>query len=189
MIFYIHAHSCFCITHRPKGVMISFKSMTKTTFYVEDNIINLNENDRYLSYLPISHGMERWFGECLPFITGMQIFYTDGLSTFHEDLIRCMPTFFVSVPRLWTKFQQGVLRKIEPNKMKKILKIPIVNRRFKQKVLQGLGFGCVRVAVSGSAPLPSDILNWYRKLGLNLLEGYGMTENFNCEYSCTYSTL
>ena len=60
------------------------------------------------------------------------------------------------------------------------------NRR-KKKLLKALGLDCVRYAGSGSAPLPPDLLAWYRNLGLELLEGYGMTENFNCELSCVIS--
>lgn len=162
--------------------MLSFKSMTDTVFRVND-IFQLTEDDRYLSYLPLSHGMERWLGECLPFVTGMQIFYTEGLSTFSRDLASCMPTFFVSVPRLWTKFQQGVFKHMKPEKLDKLLKLPIVNRHYKKKVLTMLGLQCVRFAISGSAPLPPDLLAWYNTLGLSLLEGYGMTENFNCKHN------
>ena len=160
--------------------MISFESMTGTIFRFNE-ILRMTEADRYLSYLPVSHGMERWLGECLPFITGMQVFYTESLKTFSEDLARCRPTFFVSVPRLWTKFQLGMFKKISPDKMSNMLKIPVVNRLVRKKVLKDLGFDCVRVAISGSAPLPPDLLDWYKNLGLSLLEGYGMTENFNCE--------
>ena len=185
--------------------MIDFDSMTSTIFHMND-IFRMTEEDRYLSYLPLSHGMERWLCECLGFVTGMHIFFADSLATFSQDLTRCKPTLFVSVPRLWTKFQQGVykacrivsfnkhvislyslttltgvFRSIPPKKLDKLLKIPIMNRFYKKRVLEMLGFDCVRTAVSGSAPLPGELLAWYKKLGLTLLEGYGMTENFNCE--------
>jgi long-chain acyl-CoA synthetase len=51
------------------------------------------------------------------------------------------------------------------------MKVPVIRRHYKKKVLESLGFDCVRVALSGSAPLPSDLLAWYRNLGLRLLEG------------------
>eukprot|EP00804_Cyclotella_cryptica_P006738 CCRYP_015697-RA/>CCRYP_015697-RA protein AED:0.11 eAED:0.11 QI:84/1/1/1/0.28/0.25/8/5515/587 len=162
----------------PKGVMLSFKNMTDPTFGLI-NQIHVTEKDRYLSYLPISHGMERWIGECVPFVTGMHVFYAEKLSTFVQDLGRCKPTLFLSVPRLWTKFQQGVFKKMEPAKLDKLLKIPVVSWLVKKKLLKALGLQDVRYAGSGSAPLPPDLLAWYRNLGLELLEGYGMTENFN----------
>jgi long-chain acyl-CoA synthetase len=162
----------------PKGVMVSFKAMTVTTFGLIETT-KVNESDRYLSYLPVSHGMERWVGMCVPFISGCQVFYADSLSTFVADLNRCKPTLFLSVPRLWTKFQQGVHKKMPPAKLNKLLKIPIISFIIKKKLLKTLGLDSVRYAGSGSAPLPPDLLAWYKTLGLEILEGYGMTENFN----------
>jgi long-chain acyl-CoA synthetase len=65
--------------------------------------------------------------------------------------------------------------------LQKLLKIPFISYLVKKKLLKALGLNHVRYAGSGSAPLPPDLLAWYRSLGLELLEGYGMTENFNCE--------
>merc|ERR1719478_643361 len=165
-------------TGMPKGVMISFKNMTETTFGLL-NTVSATDKDRYLSYLPLSHGMERWVGECVPFISGLHVFYAEALTTFVQDLNRCQPTLFLSVPRLWTKFQLGVFRKMPPEKLAKLLKIPIISYLVKKKLLKALGLNHVRFAGSGSAPLPPDLLAWYQSLGLELLEGYGMTENFN----------
>jgi len=147
-------------------------------------LLNITENDRYLSYLPVSHGMERWVGECAPFVSGSHVFFAESLSTFKEDLVRCKPTIFLSVPRLWTKFQQGVFKKMPPHKLEKLLKIPIISFLVKRKLLKALGLDKCRYAGSGSAPLPPTLLSWYHNLGLDLLEGYGMTENFNCTCSC-----
>eukprot|EP00573_Skeletonema_grethae_P008189 CAMPEP_0201709226 /NCGR_PEP_ID=MMETSP0578-20130828/57982_1 /ASSEMBLY_ACC=CAM_ASM_000663 /TAXON_ID=267565 /ORGANISM="Skeletonema grethea, Strain CCMP 1804" /LENGTH=555 /DNA_ID=CAMNT_0048198183 /DNA_START=90 /DNA_END=1758 /DNA_ORIENTATION=- len=162
----------------PKGVMLSFQNMTTTTFGLL-NTVKATDKDRYLSYLPISHGMERWVGECVPFVSGLHVFYAEALTTFVQDLNRCQPTLFLSVPRLWTKFQLGVFKKMPPEKLEKLLKIPIISYLVKKKLLKALGLNHVRYAGSGSAPLPPDLLAWYRSLGLELLEGYGMTENFN----------
>lgn len=162
----------------PKGVMLSFNNMTIPTHGLIETT-NACAKDRYLSYLPVSHGMERWVGECVAFVSGMQVFFADSLQTFVADLGRAKPTLFLSVPRLWTKFQQGVFKKMPPQKLQKLLKIPLVSYLVKKKLLKALGLDCVRYAGSGSAPLPPDLLAWYRSLGLELLEGYGMTENFN----------
>jgi len=162
----------------PKGVMLSFYNMTEPTFGLIETT-QATGDDRYLSYLPISHGMERWVGECAAFVTGMHVFFADSLKTFVQDLGRAKPTLFLSAPRLWTKFQQGVFKKMPPAKLQKLLKIPIISFLVKKKLLKVLGLDCVRYAGSGSAPLPPDLLAWYRSLGLELLEGYGMTENFN----------
>ena len=61
-------------------------------------------------------------------------------------------------------------------KLNLLLKIPIISFLVRKKILKGLGLDAVRFAGSGSAPIPAEMLMWYRKLGLELLEGYGMTE-------------
>lgn len=165
-------------TGRPKGVMHSFKTMFDTTSGLVKNI-NTTEKDRYMSYLPLAHGMERWSAECQSMHTGMELFFAETLKTFVVDLNRARPTLFLSVPRLWTKFQQGVSKKMPPSKLNMLLSIPIISTLVKKKILKGLGLECVRLAGAGSAPMPAELLAWYHRLGLELLEGYGMTENFN----------
>eukprot|EP00957_Ditylum_brightwellii_P186811 14224450-Ditylum_brightwellii.AAC.1 len=81
----------------PKGVMLSFKNITEPTFGLIE-YIHVTEQDRYLSYLPVSHGMERLSGEYVPFVSGMQVFFADSLKTFVKDLARAKPTLFLSVP-------------------------------------------------------------------------------------------
>jgi len=162
----------------PKGAMIPFSSMLSPTEGIM-KILNVTQEDRYLSYLPIAHSMERWLGECMALYAGHHIFYAESLDTFVHDLNRARPTLFLSVPRLWLKFQRGVYEKMPPKKLDRLLKIPILSGIVRKKILTKLGLNQVRFAGSGSAPLPKDLLVWYRKLGLELLEGYGMTENFN----------
>jgi len=162
----------------PKGVMQSFGAMLDCTLGI-DRILNVVPEDRYLSYLPVAHAMERWLGECMPLYGGIELYFADSLETFVQDLQRARPTLFLSVPRLWLKFQRGVYEKMPPRKLGTLLKIPFVSGMVKRKILTKLGLDQVRFAGSGSAPLPAELLEWYRRLGLELLEGYGMTENFN----------
>jgi len=165
-------------TGKPKGVMHNFETMYTTTKAICKQL-DAGPSDRYLSYLPLAHGMERWLGECVALYAGNALFFAETLATFVQDLNRAKPTLFVSVPRLWTKFQQGVFKKMPPEKLGKLLRIPLLNILIKKKIVKGLGLDCVRVAGSGSAPIPPELIAWYRSLGLELLEGYGMTENFN----------
>jgi len=165
-------------TGRPKGVMHTFKSMMQPTIGLIKQC-NITSKDRFLSYLPLAHGMERWCSQCGSMVGGMSLFFADSLKTFVQDLQRARPTLFLSVPRLWTKFQQGVFQKMPAKKLNILFKIPLLNRVVKKKLLVGLGLDSVRFAGSGSAPIPKELIEWYNTLGLNLLEGYGMTENFN----------
>ena len=106
------------------------------------------------------------------------MFSAESLDTFVADLNRARPTLFISVPRLWLKFQLGVFQKLPEKKLNLLLKLPIISGLIKKKVLGGLGLDCVRLAGSGSAPIPAELIAWYRKLGLNLLEGYAMSEDY-----------
>jgi long-subunit acyl-CoA synthetase (AMP-forming) len=129
-----------------------------------------------LSYLPLAHVFERAFVESASFIHGrMQVFFAESLDTFIQDLQRAKPTIFISVPRLWLKFQQGVFAKMPARKLNTLLSIPILSSVVRKKILAGLGLDQVELAGSGSAPLPPDLIRWYRRLGLNLVEGYAMT--------------
>ncbi|MBA4366148.1 MAG: AMP-binding acetyl-CoA synthetase [Desulfobacterium sp.] len=164
-------------TGKPKGVMLSFEAMLRSakgiTSYME-----IKKEDRTLSYLPLSHSFERFVVESVSLYVGGSLWFAESLDTFLQDLQRARPTLFISVPRLWLKFQLGVFKKMPPAKLNRLLKIPILNGIVKKKIRKGLGLDQVRFAGSGSAPIPKEVLDWYRGLGLELLEGYGMTENF-----------
>ncbi|HEY8047878.1 MAG TPA: AMP-binding protein, partial [Ramlibacter sp.] len=114
---------------------------------------------------------------------GTHVFFSDSLATFVADLRRARPTHFISVPRLWLKFQQGVLAQLPPQRLALLLRLPVVGRLVAWKIRKGLGLDHAIVAGSGSAPIPPDLIEWYRDIGLRLEEGYGMTED--CSYSHT----
>lgn len=164
-------------TGMPKGVMLSFGSMFKSAKGIS-SFMEVQKNDRILSYLPLSHSFERFVVESVSIYKGGSLWFAESLDTFLQDLQRCRPTVFISVPRLWLKFQLGVFKKMPPAKLDRLLKIPILKGIVKKKLLTGLGLDQARFAGSGSAPMPAEVIDWYRKIGLELLEGYGMTENF-----------
>ena len=159
----------------PKGVMHRFGSFAYNA-RVLSNLLGLDLDQRVLSYLPLAHIVERSAVEGLGCILGWQLFFAEGLETFLKDLHRARPTLLLFVPRLLVKFQQGVFVKVPKARLEKLLRIPGVNVLLKRRILQQLGLKTVRYAACGAAPLPTEILLWYRKLGLPLLEGYGMTE-------------
>ena len=164
-------------TGKPKGVMLSFYNMA----YAAEGgmeVLGVGSEERMLSYLPLAHVFERTFVELASLYAGFHLYFAESLDTFVQDLQRAQPTLFLSVPRLWVKFQHGVLQKLPKKKLDRLMKIPVVNKLIKKKILKGLGLDKVKLAGSGSAPLASDVLDWYRNLGLELLEGYGMSENF-----------
>ncbi len=176
-------------TGEPKGVMHSFEGVTRATECIVDRFtqaFSLESYERVLSYLPLAHVYERAFVECATMVGGTtRVFFAESLDTFMADLQRARPTSFLSVPRLWMRFQQGVFAHMPRAKLDRLLRIPILRRIVARKVLAGLGLDKVIAAGSGSAPLPAEVLTWYRGLGLNLLEGYAMSEDFACSHSST----
>jgi len=161
----------------PKGVEHTYRSTIAMAAVVSD-LLNVTAEDRLISYLPLAHAFERCAVEMLSFVVPIQVFFAETIESFVQDLNRARPTIFHSVPRLWLKFQLGVLKKMPAKKLDFLLKIPIVSSIVKKKVLTGLGLDETRIAITGSAPVPPELISWYRALGLELLEGYAMTEDF-----------
>ncbi len=176
-------------TGQPKGVMHSFERITAATRGIDARMaetLGKDSTNRMLSYLPLAHVFERAFVESFSFLNGKcHIYFAETLDTFVKDLNRAKPTLFISVPRLWLKFQQGVSAKMPPAKLNLLLSIPILNKIIAKKVLTGLGLDQVKLAGSGSAPLPPALIHWYRRLGLNLVEGYAMSEDFAYSHTMT----
>jgi long-chain acyl-CoA synthetase len=163
-------------TGMPKGVMHSFDTFA---WSIQSGLkrVPLDANARMLSYLPLSHVAERMLVEHSLLALGLHVFFADSLETFTADLQRARPTVFFSVPRLWVKFQQGVSAKMPPEKLKRLLRIPILGGIVRRKILSALGLDQCRFAAGGAAPMPPDLLRWYESLGLSIVEVYGMTEN------------
>jgi long-chain acyl-CoA synthetase len=164
-------------TGAPKGVMHSFGTFAWGVQSGLKRIPMVDQNARMLSYLPLSHVAERTLVEHGQLAKGFHVFFAESLDTFAADLQRARPTVFFSVPRLWVKFQQGVHAKMPPAKLQRLLKIPILGGIVRKKVLTALGLNECLFAAGGAAPMPPELLRWYARLGLDLVEVYGMTEN------------
>ena len=167
-------------TGLPKGVMHSFGTLGFAATHGTE-LFGLGEGDRLLSYLPLCHVAERMFVEMASIYTGQTVFFAESLDTFLTDLRRARPTALFGVPRIWTKFQLGVYSKIPEKRLDTLLRLPFIGKRVGRKVLAGLGLDALRIALSGAAPVPEALLRWYQRLGLDVLEVYGMTES--CGYS------
>ena len=176
-------------TGQPKGVMHSFERITAASEGIVQDTksrIGADVKNRMLSYLPLAHVFERAWVEGASLVDGhTHLYFAESLDTFVQDLNRAKPITFISVPRLWLKFQQGVFAKMPAKKLDRLLSIPILGKIVGRKVLRGLGLDHALLAGSGSAPIPAELIAWYRRLGLNLIEGYAMTEDFAYSHNST----
>lgn len=168
-------------TGSPKGVLHKYASISWTANSSLD-ALSVNEEDRILSYLPLAHITERILVEMASLFSGMQIYFIESLDTFKTDIHRCQPTLFISVPRLWTRFQMGILAQMPQKKLDLLLRIPILSGIVAKKIRSGLGLNNSRLWASGSAPISPATIKWFAKIGINISEGWGMTEN------CAYGT-
>ncbi|MEI8156700.1 MAG: AMP-binding protein [Burkholderiales bacterium] len=169
-------------TGKPKGVVHSYRTMAWGVTSATRRV-RMDVHDRYISYLPLAHVAERMLIEQASLRYGGRVFFAEALDTFVQDLQRARPTIFFSVPRLWVKFQHGVHSKMPAPKLNRLMGIPLIGRLVRRKILKGLGLDQCRLAAGGAAPMPADVLQWYRKLGLDLIEVYGMTENCGVSHS------
>lgn len=170
-------------TGQPKGVMHSFGSL-KAPCMVTADLWGTNACDRMLSYLPLAHIAERVALEAPSLVYGFQVFFNLSLKTFAQDLRRARPTRFFSVPRLWTKFYQAVNQQVPPEQQRTLFADPVQGPVVKKNILAGLGLDAAHIGFTGAAPLPPQIIAWYRDLGLDLIEVYGMTENAATSHAC-----
>jgi long-chain acyl-CoA synthetase len=163
-------------TGKPKGVMHSFGNFA---WALEAGMkrISMSAEDRMLSYLPLAHVVERVLVEHGWLRNGFHVYFAESLETFTADVQRARPTIFFSVPRLWVKFQHGVHHKMPEAKLSRLLSLPIIGGIVRRKIQKALGLDQCRFAAGGAAPMPVALLAWYRRLGLPVNEGYGMTEN------------
>jgi len=188
-------------TGLPKGVILTHKnfiSNIKATL----SIIDISYKDTVLSFLPLSHVLERMVVFSYLY-TGASIAFAESLDTLAENLLEIRPNIMVSVPRVFEKIYSKVIdnvlsssplkrkifywavnvaKKCAERKLKKQpvpkalkLKMSIANKLVCSKILDKTG-GRVRFFVSGGAPLAKDIAEFFYSIGLLILEGYGLTE-------------
>lgn len=164
-------------TGNPKGVVHTFNSAS-THIRQALTKLDLNHEDRFFSYLPLSHVAERLLVEMGSLYSGGTVYFAESLDSFKDNLVYAKPTIFLAVPRIWLKFQQGILSKIPQKKLSFLLSIPIINKIIRNKLKTALGLNKVHYAVTGAAAISKELLEWFDRIGIPILEAYGMTENF-----------
>ncbi|WP_204483716.1 AMP-binding protein [Aeromonas veronii] len=163
-------------TGKPKGAMLSVERYAWSCEKLVETV-SLSQADRGFSYLPLAHITERVYIYGGSLYGGATIAFPESLDTFIEDVKRCSPTVFISVPRLWAMFRIKIHEKLPQNKLALLLKIPLISGLIKRKLQKGLGLDQARVLGCGSAPVSPALLEWYLSIGLKVTEAWGMTEN------------
>jgi long-chain acyl-CoA synthetase len=191
-------------TGRPKGVMLTQDNLSWTASQALD-LVCATEQERVLSYLPLSHIAEQMFTIHIAAVVGYPVYYAESIDKLLENLLEVKPTMFFGVPRVWEKFHAGVAEKLSGAHGAKAklaerataIGRHVIGRRLRglgasatdtaqyklfdklvySKVKDGLGLGECRVAVSGAAPIASEVLDFFAGFGLPIYEVYGQSED------------
>ena len=188
-------------TGEPKGVMLSHANLVSNLYAARD-VLDLTQDDVALSFLPLSHSFER-MASFLYLFTGTSMIFAENMETIGRDIALVKPTMITAVPRVYEKMQARIIEKAQagPQAKAKIFKWAVkVGRRRARAILRGkrvnpitamqarvadrLVFskiragvgGRLRIAVSGSAPLPLSVMEFFTGIGMPIVEGYGLTE-------------
>ncbi len=188
-------------TGRPKGVMLSHGNILSNAWSALQTFA-VYPSDRFLSFLPLSHMLERMSGYYLPIMAGATVAYARSVALLAEDLISQQPTILVSVPRIYERVYTRINEQLaagSPIKRKlfnlatsvgwsrfeyqqgrgpwklSMLLWPILEKLVAGKIMARLG-GRLRTAVAGGAALSPEISKVFIGLGLPILQGYGLTE-------------
>ena len=167
-------------TGKPKGVVLTYLALDRTkVIHSQSNPLKVDfkGNNQFISYLPLNHIAERIVIEHTALRYGGQISFVENLESFVKNLQSVKPSIFFGVPRVYTKFQIGILEKVPQKKLDIFLRIPILSSLIKKKLKKGLGLINANAIASGAAPLPETLRTWFRNIGIDIINGYGMTEN------------
>jgi long-chain acyl-CoA synthetase len=162
-------------TGNPKGVMHTVGTFRNTTAMLD--VLGIQKHPVIFSFLPLSHIAERIGIEITGIMLGGSFSFPLSIESFPQDLQATQPTHFFAVPRLWQKFREKINEKLPDNKLKTFLKIPILSSLVKKKIRRGLGLTNATRIFVGAAPISVELLQWYKKLDIEILQAYAMTED------------
>lgn len=189
-------------TGRSKGVVLTHKNIVENV-KASLQVVSANEQDRFLSFLPLSHMLERMAGYYLPMLTGSRVYFARSIADLNEDLQYVKPSVLISVPRVYERILKVLNSKLEkaPWIRQKMFQLavnngwrdikkekneikwnptfflsPVLKKTVAQKLQSVLG-GNLRIAVCGGAKLSDDVSKIFLSLGVNIVQGYGLTEH------------
>lgn len=188
-------------TGNPKGVMLSHANILTNSF-AGIMRVPIYPDDVFLSFLPLSHSLERTAGYYIPMMTGASVAHVRSLDQLPDDLAAIRPTVIISVPRVFERVHSKITGKLATSQrwQRRLFDLtlavgwrrflhrqgrgdwsplfllwPLLDRLVAKRIMAALG-GRIRLTISGGAPLNPEIAHFFIALGLNLLQGYGLTE-------------
>ncbi|WP_428309670.1 AMP-binding protein [Hydrocarboniphaga sp.] len=163
-------------TGKPKGVMITQQNSLFATAGAL-KVMPPEGTERLFCYLPLAHMFERGAVELTSLYLGAEVWFLENIDKLGEQIVDVQPTRFYGVPLVYTRMQAAILKKLPQAKLDKLLSIPVVSSLIKRKIRKGLGLSRARYVIVGAAAMPDPLTAWFAKLGITILQGYGMTEN------------
>ncbi|MFT4972663.1 MAG: long-chain acyl-CoA synthetase, partial [Saprospiraceae bacterium] len=166
-------------TGTPKGVVHTYRNLDATKYVTLKNNhlqVSFEGDNHFFSFLPLNHIAERILVESALLEFGGTVSFAESLDTFAKNLAETQPTFFFAVPRIWTKFQLGILAKMPQAHLNAALASP-QSETVKKQLRTTLGMDKMRGCLTGAASIPEATKQWFRNLDIPISEGYGMTEN------------
>jgi long-chain acyl-CoA synthetase len=167
-------------TGKPKGVMHTVEAFDATVTQATTEL-KLSKHPNLFSYLPMSHIAERMGIEMIAIYDGGTLSFAESIELFPKNLADTQPTTFFAVPRIWGKFKEKILEKMPQKKLNTLLSIPIIRSIVKKSIQKKLGVSRTEFIVSGAAPISPDLVKWFEKLDVHIMQAYGMTED--CVYA------
>ncbi len=189
-------------TGKPKGAMISYRNIRGVVPGIVERL-GLSADTTHLSYLPLCHVAEQMLTTFVPVYLGSQVNFGESIRTVQEDLREVAPTMFLGVPRIWEKLHAAISIKLqETGALRRALFqrayaacLPLAEKPRRDwtvaerlayfasywlvlRALQNfIGLRNAQVALTGAAPIPPDVVRFFRALGVPLVEVYGLTES------------
>ena len=189
-------------TGKPKGAMIRYANMRAVAPGIADRL-EMDSETVHLSYLPLCHVAEQMLSAFVPIYLGAQVNFGESIRTVQEDLREVAPSVFLGVPRIWEKLHAAISIKMqETGRLRQALYRRALSacgaflhkdrsqRNWRERLTYGfyywlilralqnfIGLRRVKVALTGAAPIPQEVLRYFRSLGVPLVEVYGLTES------------
>jgi long-chain acyl-CoA synthetase len=191
-------------TGLPKGAMLTHANIMATMRSIR-SFVDVRPNDRFLSFLPLSHITERSISHFGQISGGAETWFARSFATVAEDLRTCRPTLFFAVPRVWEKFREGIVDEVDEmgglshalaarflagaaapvhrsgsSAVVAAAEHAVLDRVVGRAIRRQLGLDQARILACGAAPVAPGLLTWFDRIGLPVAEGYGQTEVSLC---------